>query len=366
MTERASRTGPAEVLRVRGVVLPGEHERDLYLVDGRICDTPVPNATVVAEGWVVPGLVDAHCHIGLGPDGAVEPDEAERQATADRDSGVLLVRDCGSAADTRWIDDREDLPRIVRAGRHLARPRRYIRNFGVEVEPAGLRAAALEQAACGDGWIKIVADWIDRDTGDLAPLWPQDVLADVVTAAHDAGVRVTVHTFDERAVTEAVAAGVDCVEHGTGLDAGTIEAMATRGTALVPTLINVDTFPGIADRASRFPGYANHMRRLHAGSRGVVRSAVEAGVPVYAGTDAGGSLHHGRVADEVAELASAGLGQAAALAAASWGAREWLGHPSGLQDGDPADLVVYATDPRTDAEALRHPVRVVLRGRVVG
>lgn len=354
-----------EALHIRGVVLPADEHRDLYIVGGRISSTPVSGATLVAEGWVVPGLVDAHCHIGLGPDGPVDHAETERQAVADRDVGTLLARDCGVATDTRWADEREDLPRIIRAGRHLARPRRYIRNFGVEVEPDQLREAALEQARRGDGWVKVVADWIDRDTGDLAPLWPQDVLARTVAAVHGVGARITVHTFDEVAVREAVAVGVDCVEHGTGLDAGTIEAMAAGGVALVPTLINVDTFPSIADRAERFPAYAEHMRRLHSTSRSVVRDAVEAGVRVFAGTDAGGSLAHGRVVDEVVELAAAGLGADGALAAASWGARDWLYQPSALEDGDPADLVVYASDPRADLAVLRSPARIVLRGRVV-
>ena len=61
-----------------------------------------------------------------GPHGAVPPEEQEAQAIIERTAGTLLVRDAGSAADTRWIDDREDLPRIIRAGRHIARTRRYI------------------------------------------------------------------------------------------------------------------------------------------------------------------------------------------------------------------------------------------------
>ena len=68
----------------------------------------------------------------------------EEQALADRDAGVLLLRDCGSPADTRWMDDRDDLPELIRAGRHLARPRRYIRNYAHEIEPdelVGLRRA---------------------------------------------------------------------------------------------------------------------------------------------------------------------------------------------------------------------------------
>jgi imidazolonepropionase-like amidohydrolase len=54
----------------------------------------------------------------------------------------------------------------------------------------------------------------------------------------------------------------------------------------------------------------------------------------------------------------------AALGAASWAARRWLGRP-GLQVGDRADLVVYRSDPRADLEVLREPALVMLRGRPV-
>ena len=353
---------------MRGVVLPEGELRDVYVVDGRISyDPPATRTavTTVAEGWVVPGLVDAHCHLGLGPQGGVDREETERQALAERDAGVLLARDCGSPVDTRWIDERADLPRVVRAGRHLARTRRYLPGFGLEMEPEALPAAAEEQARRGDGWVKLVGDWIDRERGDLAPCWPPEVLAEAVVRAHAAGARVTVHTFAEETLPGLLAAGVDCLEHGTGLDPDLITTMAERGVALVPTLINIDTFPEIAARAARFPAYAEHMRRLHARVRETVRAAYEAGVAVFAGTDAGGSLAHGRIGDEVRALHEAGLPAEEALGAASWRAREWLGLPAGLEEGDPADLVVLPGDPRADLGVLAAPARVLLRGQVV-
>jgi imidazolonepropionase-like amidohydrolase len=358
-------TAPASALHVRGIVLPQGERRDVYTADGVVADGPVAGATLVAEGWVVPGLVDAHCHIGLGPQGAVDRDEQERQALTDRDAGTLLARDCGVASDTRWIDGRADLPRIIRAGRHLARPRRYMRNYGIELEPDALPDAAAEQARRGDGWVKIVGDWIDRERGDLAPCWPSDALARAVARAHDAGARVTTHVFGEEALPDLVAAGVDCLEHGTGLSDELIAVLAARGVALVPTLINIDSFPSIADRAVRFPAYAEHMRRLHARSRSTVRAAYDAGVAIFAGTDAGGGLAHGRIADEVRALHGAGLPAEEALGAASWRARAWLGLPPALLPGTPAELVVYAADPRADLGVLAAPARIVLRGRVV-
>jgi len=220
------------------------------------------------------------------------------------------------------------------------------------------------QAARGDGWVKLVGDWIDRDTGDLAPCWPREALDAAMTAAHAAGARVTAHCFGEDALTDLVEAGIDGVEHATGLDAGTVPLLAERRVAIVPTLVNIATFPKIAAAGeAKFPAYARHMRALHARRYDTVRDAYDAGIPVYAGTDAGGSLAHGLVADEVLQLAQAGLPALAALDAACWGARAWL-RRDGLGEGAQADLLVLPGDPRADLEVLRTPTAVVLRGQV--
>jgi imidazolonepropionase-like amidohydrolase len=354
------------VYRLRGVLLPGEEAVELFVDSaGRLVE-PVPGAeTLVDGGFIVPGLVDAHCHIGLGSSGGVDLEEADAQARIDRDAGTLLIRDCGSPVDTSPLQARTDLPEIIRAGRHVARPKRYIPGLALEVDdPALLPDVVAEQAAAGDGWVKLVGDWIDRGVGDLAPIWPDDVLAAAIDTAHRAGARVTAHVFGAAAIPGLVRAGIDCIEHGTGLTDDLIAEMAARGTALVPTLINIETFPAIADQARKYPTYAAHIRRLHAGAGDMVRRAVEAGVPVYAGTDAGGGINHGRIADEVIALHRAGMTASDALGAASWAAREWLGRP-GLEPGARADLVVYRSDPRADLSVLHEPALVMLRGRPV-
>ena len=303
---------------------------------------------------------------GSDAHGAVDDATAEQQALADRDAGALLLRDAGSPADTRWIDDRDDLPRLIRAGRHIARTRRYIRNFAWEVEPDQLVDQVRLEARAGDGWVKLVGDWIDRDTGDLSPCWPADVLAEAVAAAHEEGARVTAHCFGEESLHDLAAAGTDCIEHACGLEPDTIAAFAAQGIAIVPTLVNIATFPQIAEPAQeKFPDYHRHMLDLHERRYATVGAAHDAGIPVYVGTDAGGSLPHGLVADEAAELAHAGLiDRPRRCPPPTWGARAWLGRP-GLEEGAEADLVVYAADPRADLAALAAPSAVVLRGRAV-
>jgi imidazolonepropionase-like amidohydrolase len=356
-------------LHLSGVVLPEGEHRDLWVRDGRLTFEPVPGAeTVVRNGWLLPGLVDAHCHVGVGAGGrrVEDPAELRHQALTDRAAGVLALRDCGSPVDTRFLDDDPEVPRIVRAGRHLAAPRRYIPGLALELEPGELAAEVRVQARRGDGWVKLVGDWIDRGVGDLAPEWPAEAVRAAVAVAHEEGARVTAHTFGTDALPMLLDAGIDCIEHGTGLTEELIGRMAATGTAVVPTLVNVENFPAFAASGEKkFPAYASTMRRLHAQAGAVVRAAFDAGVPVYAGTDAGGGIEHGRIVDEIRALAAAGLPADEALAAGSWGARDWLGLPC-LEEGVPADVVVYDADPRADLDVLARPALMLLRGRLVG
>ena len=361
-------------LRLTGRVLvgPEEIQGDVWVVGGKLTFTPpvgMPGGAAfdldTVRGWVLPGLVDGHCHVGLGTHGATDEATAEEQATMDRDAGALLIRDAGSPADTRWMDDRDDLPRMVRAGRHIARTGRYPRDTAHEIEPAELPAFVVQEARRSDGWVKLVGDWIDRAVGDLAPCWPREALVAGIAAAHSEGARVTAHCFGESSLADLVEAGVDCIEHATGLTEETIPLLVERHVAVVPTLVNISTFPEIADHAEpKFPIYAQHMRDLHARRYATVAAAYEAGIPIYAGTDAGARIPHGSIAGEVQELVKAGIPAREAISSATWAARAWLGQ-AGLSEGAPADLVVYPADPVADPSVLTSPDLVMLRGQVV-
>jgi imidazolonepropionase-like amidohydrolase len=354
-------------MRFRGPVLPDGEPADLYVVEGRVTYEEQAGAETVAEGWIVPGLVDAHCHIGLDDHGATDLATAQAQAVADRDAGALLIRDCGSAMDTRWVQEREDLPRLIRAGRHIGRTRRYIRDYAREVEPEELAAAVALEAGRGDGWVKLVGDWISREAGDLAPSFPADAFALAIRTAHEHGAKVTAHCFGHDVLPGLIAAGIDCIEHGTGLTTDLIEAMAASGAALVPTVMQVDKFPEHADGGrEKFPAYAETMTDLYARRRETVMAAYEAGIPLYAGSDGGGITKHGNLPGEVRAMADLGMPAEYALGAASWRAREWLGWNGTLSEGAPADFVVYPRDPVADLGVLREPACLVLRGNVVG
>src|SRR5664279_1031150 len=73
------------VLHIKGSVLVGPHEvrEELWVVGGKITyDAPTSGADVQSvDGWAMPGLVDAHCHVGLDADGAVDAATAEAETT---------------------------------------------------------------------------------------------------------------------------------------------------------------------------------------------------------------------------------------------------------------------------------------------
>src|SRR5690349_25097632 len=121
---------------VRGTVLPEGDVRDLWLVGDRVTLEPVDGAETISDGgFILPGLVDAHCHLGIAygakPIGSL--DEARALAVIDRDTGVLALRDAGAPYPYPELDDEDGIPRLVRAGRHVASPRRYLRDIGIEV-----------------------------------------------------------------------------------------------------------------------------------------------------------------------------------------------------------------------------------------
>ena len=342
------------VLRVRGPALPGGELLDLYADGDRWTTEPVAGAELVAEGWLLPGLVDAHTHPGAAApgdplDGQLLREDLHRHVAA----GVTMIRSPGLAGDPPgWFGHDGDVPRAVHAGPWIAQHGQFFDGWGRRADLGELPALAAAQAAA-TGWAKLIGDW--RHDGE--PI-PADVLSAVVAAVHAAGGRVAVHAQQPAGSAAAVAAKVDSLEHGMGLDPALLPQMAVQGTALTPTLTvitgSLESVRARPDSPARdwYVGGASGHGPLSA-------AAAEAGVTLLAGTD---SRPHGRVADEIRALAAAGVRPHDALAAGSWAARAYLGLP-GLAEGAPADAVVYDADPRTDLGQLDHPRAVILRGQ---
>ncbi len=339
------------VLRVRGRALPTGEYIDLYADGDSWTTDPVAAAELAGDGWLLPGLVDAHTHPGAeAPGTAFDEDLLRADLREHAAAGVTLIRSPGLAGQPPdWFGDDPDLPRAVHAGPWFAQDGQFFDGWGRRPSHAELPALAADQAR-RTGWAKLIGDWRDGDN----PI-PADVLAAVVAAVHEAGGRVAVHANYAETSKSAVAAGVDSIEHGMRLDPDLLPQMAAAGIALTPTLSVIEA--AMAQAPEGDGGFASAVEA----HRRLVAQAAEAGVTVLAGTD---SRPHGRVTEEISALVVAGLRPHDALAAASWAARSYLGW-AGLEPGAPADAVVYDADPRADLGQLASPVAVILRGRLV-
>jgi imidazolonepropionase-like amidohydrolase len=353
-------------MHVRGVALPSGEPFEGWIDGGRLSLAPVPGAqTVVDGGFLLPGLADAHSHPGRGGLGApLDEGKLAADLRAHAAAGVTVVRAAGSPDRPLPAGLRPPapgLPQVIDAGVPLGVPGQFPAGAGTLVAPQDLPEAAVAHCrAAGGGWCKIYADWI-VDSGTLAdpPLTPPGALAAAVRAVHAGGGRVAVHALHPDACRAVVEAGADSLEHGLWLDPGLLPRMAAQGTALTPTITvwarqldAIEAEPGPAGK-----WFLDGLHRLP----WLAAQARAAGVTVLAGTD---SEPHGRVTDEIRRLARA-LPAAAALAAASWSARAFLGLPPALSHGGRADLVAYPRDPREDLAVLDEPARVIVAGELL-
>jgi imidazolonepropionase-like amidohydrolase len=343
------------IARIRGRALPDGEWLDLYADGDRWTTDPVGDAELVAEGWLLPGLVDAHTHPGAAEPGDPLEDRILRDDLREHvAAGVTMIRSPGLAGDPpAWFGADPDVPRAVHAGLWIAQHDTFFDGWGRRSDLADLAATAAAQAA-RTGWAKIIADWLPDDAAV-----PVDVLRATADAVHGVGGRLAVHSQQAAGGAAAVAAGVDSLEHGMCLDPALLHRMAEQGTALTPTLSVITAGRPRALAAEDSPRRRWYLEGSGA-HPGLAAAAAEAGVTLLAGTD---SRPHGRIADEIRALATAGVPAHDALAAASWAARGYLGVP-GLAPGAPADAVVYDEDPRADLDQLDHPRAVILRGLV--
>jgi imidazolonepropionase-like amidohydrolase len=347
--------------RVRGTLLPdGSQVEGGITAGGAWTTAPPADAEPLPGRFVLPGLVDAHCHLSLGQAGggpvALDVEAAAANLAAARAAGVTVVRDTGSPGSVTLRLIGGDEGELLACGRFLAPAGQYYPGLYEPVAAEDLVSAALAEIAAGARWVKLVGDFPVFRGPDEPPLPPEPTypVADVrrlVEAVHAAGARVAAHstTVHAKALIEA---GVDSIEHGTALDEDDVAGLAARGGAWTPTLCAFTSITPPADEPERFERYQRARERMV----DLLPVAARLGVTVMAGTDTAGT-----VAREVALLSAFGLSPVDALAAASTSARRFLGL-SDLSAGEPADLVTYHDDPRGDPDVLARPAAVVARG----
>ena len=350
---------PGDRWHLTAIALPdGEQPADWWIAGGRLSASAVDGARELPGGWVAPGLVDAHVHVTFETRDRLglqrgTPELIEAQLDLQRRAGVLAVRDVGSLPGVALPAQSSAGVRVIAAGPLLAPPDFFLAHLYEGTPPERAVVAARRHVRDGWPWVKLITDFPGPDRNPLAPRlgYPPELLAAIVAAVHDEGGRVAAHVMGTF-VRELVALGVDSIEHGNWADEATVREMAARGTAWTPTMTTV------LGHIEPIAAHVAPARELLDLMRTTLPLAAALGVILLAGTD---EEPHGTVADEVAALVRYGVPARDAIAAATTGARSFLGLPA-LQDGAPADLVTFAADPRADVGVLHTPAAVVAGG----
>lgn len=349
------------------------------------------------SGTLLPGLIDAHTHLvtdsgvsALDRVAGYSEEQIDEVITvalrAQLSAGVTAVRDLG---DRRFcVVQRRDRqptthaiePTVVASGPPLTSTAGHCHFLGGEVSgTTEIVRAVAERIERGVDVIKVMASGGVNTPGSdaMRTQFTTSELRLMVDRAHGAGLPVTAHAHGTPAVEQAIAVGVDGIEHcscvtdrGFGqVSEATLAVLADSQIAVCPTIgvdprLMKDPPPAIKAMMDRMGVTAQQMLQARWDFVGRLHRA---GVRLVSGVDSGigPAKRHGTLPHAVCELVTAGLSGAEALATATSGAAVACGIDASkgrLAAGKHADLLVVDGELETDMTALHRPHAVLLHG----
>lgn len=399
--DRLVDTIKGKVRKRRAVVIEGTRIEAII----NVADIPANVQTIDLTGHtLLPGLIDAHCHLvgdvdgGQGYGHLVTRSAAQevllgvKNASQMLHAGFTTVRDVGTfrafadvalrdAIESGWVIG----PRMQCAGAYVTCPGGGgdITGLAVDVDLAvpielrfgvvsgvdQMRATVRRILGRGADFIKLIATGAVLTTGTDpgAPEFSGDEIRAAVEVATDAGTYVAAHAHGAEGIKRSVRAGVRSIEHGSLMDDEAIELMAAAGTYLVADLYDGDW---IAERGPDM-GYAQQALEkneltMEAQRQGFQR-CIKAGVKVAFGTDSG-VFPHRFAGRQFAYYTKHGLTPIQAIQSATRWAAELLGWDDrigSIASGLYADLIAVIGDPTTNISLLENVDWVMKGGTVV-
>ena len=335
-------------------------------VDQRRPDSLPTDADVLTfeAGFVMPGFVDAHNHLGLGPGGSDEAQMADAEdrilerartnAESDLACGVTTMRELGERdyldltfkkriEEGTWVG-----PRLITSGPwitpthgHGAWP------LGADIAdgPIEVMKAVRRHVKAGVDAVKLMISGGLADKGELgASYYTFDEIRAGVSEAHNLGLRVASHCYGGPGVRMAIEAGVDTLEHAARLtSAADLDLIAERGMSVVYTAGVLHKYPQVRET-----------------SPGALMAALAAGASIGFGADTA----HGHFAYEAEVAVEYGASPMQALVAMTSGSARAAGvldRAGTLEPGKFADVVVVEGDPVDDITSLAR-VQAVFKG----
>jgi imidazolonepropionase-like amidohydrolase len=323
--------------------------------------------------YVVPGLIDAHVHIG-----------STAQMRAAIESGVTTVR---SAGVSHFVDVglRELVRRGAIAGPDMIATGYHVRpgvaqEFFLDFPDHGdlmagtagadaLRRMVRANLSRGVDWIKTNAT--ERagtpDTDPRRQIYSQEELRILVVEAGTKDIPVMAHAHGAEGADAAVRAGVRSIEHGTYLTDETLQMMAKQGTYFDPT---ADIVNDLAEPGGDYDnaGLKRRGEMMQPILMAAIGRAHKLGVKIVAGSDTGyGANSIARVSREIGMLVTAGLPPLQALQAATITNAEMLKldkQIGAIANGFEADVLVVDGNPLDNVRTLLDPLLVISNGRI--
>lgn len=364
---------------------------------GHADDAPaagVANTIDLPEQTLLPGLIEGHSHILLHPynetswnDQVLKESIAERVARAvnhARESllaGITTMRDLGSeGAGFADVGVRDSIskgiipgPRLLVAGKAIVATGSYgPKGFreGVDV-PLGAETAdgyddlvrvVRSQIGSNVDIVKVYADYRWGPDGAASPTFTQDELETIVAVTTSSGRPVVVHAATAEAMTRAILAGVETIEHGDGATREVYKLMVEHKVALCPTLAAGDA---IAQYSGWVKGVDPEPPRIRQ-KRQSFKAALAAGVTICFGGDVG-VFPHGDNVRELEMMVDYGMSAGDALRSATsvnadvFHIADKVGR---IRPGLLADIIAVHGNPESNISALRD-VRLVMKDGVI-
>jgi len=366
----------------------------LQIHDGYILDISPAEAEYPPGGslldlshfTIIPPLVDSHVHLFMSATYNQEKRKSQLNSSYDDiknsiakhishhlSCGVFAVRD-GGDRNAHILRYKSESPQLLRnpfrlksAGKALYRQNRYGNLIGRALSGKDSLPDFIPYKNADH--VKIVNSGLNSLTEfgkETTPQFSVGELKRAVLKARSLGLKTMVHANGKTAVNGAVTAGCDSIEHGFFMGRQNLNLLAEHHIVWVPTAYTMSAYTqyykaqgistDIIEKTSDF-------------QLDQIRYAVEAGVPIAVGTDAGSiGVAHGRaVKEELKILIEAGFSISEAIQSATSTGAQLLGinDIGQLKKGTLASFLVIRGNPASLPDSIHEIESVYYKGKPI-